>query len=51
MNGRLNILKVIAIHAQHSFIKPLVKRKAMSKAVSVFSFHQPYPFVESLMRM
>lgn len=29
----------------------LVKRKAMSKAVSVFSFHQPYPFVESLMRM
>ena len=37
MNGWLNILKATAIRTQHPFIKPLVKRKAMSKALCPFS--------------
>ena len=35
MNGRLNILKVIAIHAQHSFIK----RKRLRDSILSPFFH------------
>lgn len=51
MNGHLNTLTYITIYFHQRFIKPLAKRKAMSGVVLPFSFHQPFPFVERLMRM
>ncbi|MBM6890842.1 hypothetical protein H6A30_11360 [Bacteroides caecigallinarum] len=45
------MLTANAITLHQRFIKPLAKRKVMCGAASVFSFHQPNPFVERLMSM
>lgn len=41
------ITNAISIH--HPFIKLLAKREVM--CYIAFSFHQPYPFVERLMKV
>ena len=51
MNGHLNALTYTTIYIHQRFIKPLTKREVMYEVTSAFSFHQPFPFVERLMRM
>ena len=51
MIGVCTILITNALGIHHRFIKPLAKREMMQDAVRPFSFHQPYPFVERLMKV
>ena len=46
-----NTLTDNKINLHQRFIKPLTKRKVICRVASVFSFHQPNPFVECLMKM